>query len=295
MAYIRWNYWYGHSDTLYGTAESDYIDAGGGNDTVYAGAGADEVYGGSGNDTLWAQAYGQGNAYWGNDFVYAGTGDDQIYYYYTLSDVVLFGDDTSISSADGNDYIYSGSGNDRLNGGGGNDTLNGGAGNDIIHGDLAQGGTGHDQLLGNLGSDSLYGDGGDDHLQGGRDGDWLSGGAGVDTFVIATGDSGLAWETADTILDFNRAWDWIDLPVAGTPSNFVSGTFITTGYTYHDVFAEAYHASFSMGSYLTKLVFLTDGQDGYLFADTDPSYGFDTGVQLLGLTSVNDLRYWDIV
>jgi serralysin len=113
--------------------------------------------------------------------------------------------------------------------------------------------------------------------------------------VFNNGDSRLTWETADTILDFNRTYDWIDMPVVGTSSNFVSGTFTSSHYTSHDVMNDAYHATFSMGTLSTQYAFVTDGHNGYLFANTNGTAGFDTGVELLGLTSVNDLRYYDII
>jgi hypothetical protein len=38
--------------------------------------------------------------------------------------------------------------------------------------------------------------------------------------------------------------------------------------------------------------FVTDGQDGWLFADTDGDHRLDTGIELRGVT---DMHYWNIV
>ena len=282
-----------NADTLYGTSSGDYIDAGGNNDYVYTGAGNDAVHGGSGDDVL--STLGT-SAHTGNDYVYGEAGNDTIIYSYSYDSQHLFGDSAGLSIADGNDTIYSGYGSDYIYGGGGHDTVFGGAGNDVIYGDLPGNlGTGNDTIDGGAGGDSIYGGAGDDRIQGGADGDWLSGGVGTDTFVFNNGDSRLTWETADTIMDFNRTYDWLDMPVVGTSANFVSGTFTSSHYTSHDVMNDAYHATFSMGQLGTQYAFVTDGHNGYLFANTNGTAGFDTGVELLGLTSVNDLRYYDII
>jgi Ca2+-binding RTX toxin-like protein len=95
----------------------------------------------------------------------------------------------------------SGAGNDTLTGNDANNRLDAGAGNDVL-----SGGAGNDILIGGAGTDSL------------------TGGAGSDTFSFSSGDSGLGL-TRDTILDFQRGADKID--IAGA-SSFV-GTFGFTG------------------------------------------------------------------
>ncbi|MES2338060.1 MAG: cadherin domain-containing protein [Pseudomonadota bacterium] len=98
----------------------------------------------------------------------------------------------------GNDVINGLGGNDTLIGGLGNDTLNGGDGNDILDG-------------GNL-NDILNGGNGDDVLIGGDDGDTMTGGAGADIFrLLAAGDSARSGSDRDTITDFQRGVDRIDL------------------------------------------------------------------------------------
>lgn len=285
------------ADERTGTADADYFSMGGGNDRIFAGLGADEVHAGRDDDVIFAgDSTAASYRAWGNDWVYGEGNNDYIYYYTTSSDVVLFGDGAGISWDDGNDYILSGSGYDRIYGGGGNDTLDGGSGNDYIYGeDLSSSGTGDDSLFGNYGNDTLIGGHGVDRLSGGPGVDFLYGGADVDYFIFNPGDTGSTYQLADEIMDFNRSYDWIDMPLRGTASNFVAGTFTSTGYTDAQIFNEAYHATLSMGSLYTKYAFVTDGTDGYLFVDGDGSGTATTGIILRGLDSVTDLRYSDII
>lgn len=123
-------------------------------------------------------------------------------------------------------------GADSIQGLGGNDTLNGRNGNDLIDGgtgsDTLSGGDGRDQLLGGDNDDLLNGDGGDDRLtggngndtlRGGSGADWLDGGAGADTLTGNAGADTFDFNaltdsrpgSRDTITDFNRADDMIDL------------------------------------------------------------------------------------
>lgn len=100
-----------------------------------------------------------------------------------------------------NDRLSGKAGNDRLLGSGGDNWLSGGGGNDTLIGgnnrDLLRGGGGNDRLLGNGGNDILVGGAGNDTLQGG---------GGNDRFVFAALNDGV-----DTIVDFERAQDGIDL------------------------------------------------------------------------------------
>jgi Ca2+-binding RTX toxin-like protein len=159
---------------------------------------------------------------------------------------------------------------------------------------------GHDVIYGGAGFDRLNGDAGDDTLVGGSDGDWLWGGSGTDTFVIQnTGaDSGLTWNSADGILDFNRADDWIDHPVAGRQDNYVEASFTSFSGTYEGAFDEARNIAAANIDFDTDHVFLTDGQDGYLFSDLNLNGSLDagdSGIELSGLTSVNQFSYIDII
>ncbi len=108
------------------------------------------------------------------------------------------------------DIILGRAGNDVINGNNGNDTLAGDAGADTIHGnigaDTLYGGSGNDKLYGDSGNDVLFGGTGSDRLIGGAGADVLTGGSGADRFVF---DGSAA--SIDTIADFNRAEDILDL------------------------------------------------------------------------------------
>ncbi len=118
---------------------------------------------------------------------------------------------------DGADTVTGTSGYDNISGMGGNDTIRGGGG--------------HDVLFGNAGNDMLYGDAGNDWLVGGIGADRLTGGTGMDFFFFdnLTG--------VDTITDFNKSQDYIDLsglldntfdPVTDAIANFVRTTSVTS-------------------------------------------------------------------
>jgi Ca2+-binding RTX toxin-like protein len=97
------------------------------------------------------------------------------------------------------DYLFGGAGADYLNGGGGNDYLNGGIGND--------------HLWGGTGSDALVG--GYDYY--------------TDYFHFNQGDSNSSTAEADHIWDWNVAYDYIDMPIAGTAANYAEAqTWWTT-------------------------------------------------------------------
>jgi Ca2+-binding RTX toxin-like protein len=296
---------YEFSDEMHGTGAGDTFYAGGGNDTIYAGGGSDEVYGGSGDDTIYATAYGYPgfHAAWGNDAVYGGDGNDRIFYGDTTSNVILFGDNmTSPGAHDGNDTIVSGSGDDYIYGGGGNDRIWGGAGNDVIYGDMPFGSAkGDDLIVGGAGTDYIYGGAGNDQIWGGRDVDYLTGGSGADTFAFAAGDSGLHYADADVIYDFTPSFDRgfpgdvIDVGSKGTSSNF---GHITIDTSHQFTWAAEYEHALSSANAAMQIhptreyEFVTDGQDGWLFADTNGDHRVDTGIELRGVT---DMHYWNVV
>ena len=95
------------------------------------------------------------------------------------------------------DYIETGTGNDVANGQGGNDTLLGQNGDDMLRGI-----TGTDLLVGGAGNDSLIG---------GAGADTLIGGTGSDRFVFYFTTESPSPVDCDTVLDFTRNSDLIDL------------------------------------------------------------------------------------
>ncbi|MBE9610703.1 M10 family metallopeptidase C-terminal domain-containing protein [Chitinilyticum litopenaei] len=115
----------------------------------------------------------------------------------------------------------------------GNDTLRGGAGNDKLYGydgaDILYGDDGADQLMGGAGADTLYGGNGNDILQGGSGRDILSGGTGADRFIFSiTAESGPGSTLRDTIRDFTRGQDKIDLSAIDANETTVKNDAFTT-------------------------------------------------------------------
>ena len=99
----------------------------------------------------------------------------------------------------------------------------------------ARSGSGNDMLTGNdaanslssgAGNDTLSGNGGNDVLVGGGGSDTLSGGAGADIFrFLANGDSQVG-AGRDTITDFTRGSDLIDLSALNA-SRFIGSSLFT--------------------------------------------------------------------
>lgn len=230
-------------DTLLGNEGDDLLHGGVGNDRLISGTGNDTVYGAQGSDTIIATSGAQvifGGS--GHDVIFGGSDADRIYGE-TENDVIygLGGDDLvdggagddMLRGGDGGDRMWGGDGNDRLFGENGNDALDGGTGNDLMDGgagnDTLSGDVGHDALLGGWGNDivmggddndQLWGDGGNDWLHGGNGRDRLQGGTGADTliggadhdvFVFTTLSDSNAGSGIDTIVDFTRGVDLLDL------------------------------------------------------------------------------------
>jgi Ca2+-binding RTX toxin-like protein len=262
-------YNYRYATTLTGTAEGDTINGYGGDDTLYGGLGDDYMYGGSGNDFLSPTDGGSTTKNWGNDHVYGGPGDDLIYFLNNTASTYLYGDE-------GNDTIYAGPAHDLIRGGNGNDVLVGGGGGDNMFGDA--------------GIDELWGGDGQDFLSGGADGDWLHGGADADHFMFTPGNSGLTWETADTVRDFVMGQDVIDAPVAGSTWNYTEKPI-----AFNSGFDAAKQWAQTQINGMVKYAFATDGVNGYLFGDLDSNGWIDSGLELEGLTHVSQFNAWNIV
>ncbi|MBD3763984.1 MAG: fasciclin domain-containing protein [Rhodobacterales bacterium] len=118
-----------------------------------------------------------------------------------------------VVGTEANDTLSTGSAADLIDGNDGADVIDAGTGDDFV-----LGGKGKDTLLGRAGDDTLSGDNGRDQIRGGNGDDVIQGGLGLDTlkggqdadtFVFAAGDQ------ADTILDFGRGADVIDLTAFG--------------------------------------------------------------------------------
>ncbi len=222
------------NDTLYGGAGKNLLLGGRGNDTYFIASKFDrlEEHADEGTDLVLASisyalaanvenltltGSGEINGR-GNSLANRITGN--------AASNVLRGDlgaDT-LFGGEGDDTLQGGDASDSLFGGVDADALYGGAGDDSVFGDSGDdvlcGGSGHDALFGGTNDDLLTGDGGNDLLSGGSGNDTLIGGAGRDTleggagadlfvFVIL-GDSASSGYR-DTIVDFGRGADRIDL------------------------------------------------------------------------------------
>lgn len=262
------------SDNLFGTTTAD---------TIYGGFGDDVIHAGAGDDTIrdWnpvsSQGYPPMTAY-GSDTVYGEGGRDLIEYSHTSSNLTLYGDGTSASTGDANDRIYSGSGTDTLVGGGGNDWLSGGAGHDVLYGDYQSGTTGGiDYLIGGTGYDTLYG------------------GAGHDYFMFQNGDSAPTYAGSDVIMDWNSMQDTIVISggPAVTSSNYFETTLAATGNVITDFNNAEQLADNLLNTY--DYVFLTNGQQGYLFADVNYDGAPDIGMEIKGATSLNEFSVADLL
>ncbi|MEO3999703.1 calcium-binding protein [Mesorhizobium sp. CAU 1732] len=239
------------NDILDGGAGDDVMEGGTGNDIYYVAAAGDQTteHEGGGIDTvrsyinwtlganlerlelLGSAANGTGNALdntivgnalanilngaAGNDYMVGGAGDD-IYV------VASAGDQTIEAANGGTDTVRSyinwtlAAHVERLEllgsaaNGTGNALNNTLVGNSLAN--VMNGLDGNDYIITGAGNDTLNGGNGNDTLVGGAGADRMSGGAGSDTFLyMAISDSGVGAANRDTILDFVRGQDRIDL------------------------------------------------------------------------------------
>ena len=197
----------------------------------------------------------------------------------------IYADD--IEGYDGDDLINGFEGNDILSGSFGDDTLFGGYGHDDLYG-----GSGWDDLYGGSGLDYLSGGSGDDLLSGGLGRDTLVGGTGEDLFVFTKGTSGLSTSTVDTITDWNRSDDWIDMTVRGTSANYREAKTSATS-----IGSALIHAEDLFPSASVKHVFLYNSKTdtGYLVSDLNSDGQFDTGVVLRNAGLASDMSYTYII
>ena len=199
-------------DRLYGQNGADSIAGEEGNDSLYGGAGNDVLEGGDDDDRL---SGGDGN-----DLLLGGLGDDRIYGDDGNDSMEGAGGNDLMSGGDGNDAIYGGNGADTLRGDGGADTIGGGANDDVITGargsDLLEGNDGNDSIDGGLngdsisggaGNDTLLGNSGSDVIDGGTENDSISGGSGDDTVTAGDGDDVVNGGTGNDLVYGNAGAD----------------------------------------------------------------------------------------
>jgi hypothetical protein len=246
------------NDSLQGTATADTILGLGGNDNLYGEGGDDLIDAGAGNDFIMPTATAAYGAY-GQDIVLGGEGDDLINYNFSTVKATIDG-------GEGTDNLFGGSAADMIDGGAGDDRIGGNAG-----------------------------------------GDTMSGGSGSDTFLYyGPGETGMTALTADRITDFTSGEDALDMPVLSMyylenhgGGHIIWDTYDEATIAYGAGFEAAREAAGEMlydrnyhGRYYA---FVTDGVDGYLFADLDRNGQADTAVILDGLTSTTQFQATDIV
>jgi Ca2+-binding RTX toxin-like protein len=237
------------NDKLFGNDSANILAAGDGNDVISAGGGDDVILGGAGQDTMTGGAGNDLFRFTSMSDSVNGTGRDVITDFLegdkidlsavgattfingdafrgragevravqlTDQTIIEFDKDgdgrsdyqielTGSISLDRLDFVglagAATSQNDELFGTNGNDSIDGLAGNDTIYG--------------YAGIDTLTGGDGDDILVGGAGKDTLVGGAGADRFVYERWTESTSGANRDTILDFQRGSDKIDLSAAG--------------------------------------------------------------------------------
>ncbi|MEO1199842.1 MAG: calcium-binding protein, partial [Pseudomonadota bacterium] len=245
------------NDEIYGNGGNDILTGGNGRDWLDGGQGDDEMFGGLGNDTYVLDSNGDRASEYsgqGTDTVIApfsidlsdnafvniehvilqavegdigralpgaelrGNDADNELIGNVGSDDLRGGDgkDTLIG-LNGGDELRGQKNGDRLEGGNGSDDLRGGKGNDDL-----RGGKGGDDLRGERGNDDLMGGGGSDTLRGGYGQDDLTGNSGRDTFDFNDIAESGRNSKADTITDFERGKDVIDLKgIIGPTFDFI--------------------------------------------------------------------------
>ena len=240
-------------NSINGTSQSDYIDAGGGNDKVYAGIGDDVLVGGKGDDYLEGGAgddtyiYNPGD---GADTILDGGGSDTIKFGVGISkdDIVVTraGDDIRISfknsetdsillryNANNASYFIEnflfangetmGIGEIRAL------SLRGTDGDDVINGTNID-----DEIYGQAGNDTLHGQNGNDTLYGGAGNDILGGGEGNDILYGGDGDDKLYGGNGNDIIEGGAGNDYLEGNDGNDTYIFGRGDGADTIYDYRD-------------------------------------------------------------
>lgn len=250
------------NDIVVGNIADNNLYAGAGDDSIVGLAGNDTLSGGSGNDTL------SGGA--GNDRLNGDVGTDTVSYLSALAGVRV---DLSRSAANSIQSDAANIGTDLLVSienvvtSRWDDIVVGNAVNNNIYA-----GAGNDSIAGLAGNDTLDSGSGNDTLTGGQGADLLTGGTGQDIFkFINSVDSGLTLTTRDTITDFARGSDKIDL----------SAIDAKTGGTANDVF-KLIAASALTAANANGAVWFANG---VLNASTDTDLTAEIQIKLTGISA----------
>ena len=154
----------------------------------------------------------------------------------------------------------------------------------------------HEQVKGfdgGAGNDRLHGEDGYDVLVGGTGRDYLDGGFDTsrDDFRFSQGDFPSTTAGADTIADWNVAYDYIDMPIAGTSWNY--GEASTSWTSIEGARSQAENTDLREMDHV--FLYNSNTDTGYLVCDLDRNYSFETGVILDGAGSDTDMNWSDII
>ena len=197
-----------HSETLAGTNAGDTINGFDGDDFLFGKAGNDTLKGGDGGDIL------DGGA--GSDTLDGGSAGFGV----DTADYRSFANGVSVNLLTGK--AQDGTGTDTLisienvTGTQSGDTIIGDQVGNFLKGeagvDFISGNGGADTILAGDGNDTVLGGSGQDKIDGGRGRDILTGGDDADRFLyFSTGDSPVGSGARDTIRDFEKGLDKIDV------------------------------------------------------------------------------------
>jgi hypothetical protein len=100
----------------------------------------------------------------------------------------------------------------------------------------------------------------------------------------------LTLSAPDTITDFDNL-EGIDMPVAGTSANYIEQQIggLASGYDMAKLWAQNH---LDGGD---RYAFVSDGVDGYLFADMNGNGTVETGIVLEGVQSIADFNWQNII
>ena len=229
-------------------------------------------------------------------FIYGTEFDDDLFGFNEDDDIYGYGGEDDIYGYAGDDDIFGGSGDDWVAAGFGNDWIAAGFGDDVVYGqggnDDLYGQAGQDDLYGGSGRDDLYGGSGNDWLIGGTGSDRLAGGSGADRFIFTRGSSGIQSFSADVIVDWNPAYDFVDMPIRGTSANYGEAMTDETS-----IAGAAAEVNFDYPDLGLNHVFLFNSEidRGFLLSDLNNDTVFETGVVLNKRGYASDFSYLDII
>jgi Ca2+-binding RTX toxin-like protein len=164
----------------------------------------------------------------------------------------------------------------------------------VLHGtddhDYQRGTYDADSIYGYGGSDIQSGSAGNDNLVGGTGQDYLTGGSDIDLFVFFLGHSPSTTREADFIVDWDVRYDFIQLPVAGTASNYAEAP---TSFTNMEGARHQVESSPTLGDHVFLYNSYTD--TGYLLSSLDGDFIFETGIVIMGAGLALDMDWSDII